>query len=173
MSVGIRQYVREKPAAGAVVVGALLVAAALILAKTYWPEKHADLAQAFYTTDDGQTWFSDSAFRVAPFDRDGTPAVIAVIYSYNDGRKQFCAYEQRYSPEGKQKLEGALSAAKQRGQPPASVTMFHERDFVQHYLQVKQPGGGHEWISFGDPRASEVLAVHAPDGSVVDQVMNY
>jgi hypothetical protein len=170
---GVRQLFREKPAAGTAVMVALLALAAVILAHAYWPEKHADLAQAFYTTDDGQHWFSDSEFRVAPFDHDGKPAVKALIYSYNDGRKQFCACLQQFTPEGKDRLERALAEAKQRGQPPGSVTLFHEHDFVQRYLQVKQPGAGHEWISFGDPRASEVLAVHSPDGSAVDQVLNY
>jgi hypothetical protein len=170
---GIRERLRQKPSLAAAAAVLFLVVAAVIVARTYWPEKKADLDQALYTDDDGQTWFADSKFRVPPFDHNGKQAVVAQVYSYADGKKQFCAYLARFTPEAKRQLEAALADAKRRGQPPGSVGLYRDRGFMSRGTEVKLPGPNGPWIPFSDPKALAVFSIHSPDGSEADQVFVY
>src|SRR5689334_3571232 len=74
---GIREKLSENKNLGLAAGIGLVVIAALIVARTFWPTRQADLNQAFYSDDDGKTWFTDSTFRVAPFDHNGKTAVVA------------------------------------------------------------------------------------------------
>ncbi len=170
---GLRETLKAKPWIGAVFSGTFVVVAIIVIVTTYWPEKKAKLEQAFYSNDDGKTWFTDSAYRVAPFDHDGKTAVVAQIYSYADGSKEFCAYLTQFTPEAKQKLEAALAEAKSKGQQPGSVALYHDRTFMQRSLLVKKPGAGNPWVSYDDPKGIEVMSIRSPDGSPVDQVFVY
>lgn len=45
---------------------------------------------AFYSDDDGKTWFKDNAPLITPFDHDGKPALLAHVFRCKD--KEFVAY---------------------------------------------------------------------------------
>ncbi|HEX8340209.1 MAG TPA: hypothetical protein VF624_04805 [Tepidisphaeraceae bacterium] len=167
---GVREQLKEKPAIGFAVTAAFVLIAVLVLARTYWPEEQADLSRAFYTIDDGQTWFTDSATKVAPFDYNGKTAVVAHVYNYANGSKEFCAYLAKFTPEAKTKLEAAITDAARAGKPPESVSLYGDRSFMSNGVLVKPAGPGGEWVPYGDPKAKPLFAVRAPDGSVVDQV---
>src|SRR5262245_26007153 len=94
---GIREKLKEKPAVSVAVAILFVLAAGALLARTYWPEKKADLLQAYYSDDDGQTWFADSIFQVPPFSHAGRVAVLAQVYTYAGGSKKFCAYLTQFS----------------------------------------------------------------------------
>jgi hypothetical protein len=145
----------------------------VIMARQFWPQKKADLSQSYFTDDDGASWYVDSEYLVPPVDHNGKTAVFAQVYSYAKGDKQFCAYMTRYSDSAKKKLEAAIADAKSRGQSPNSVSLFQDRGFMQSAIEVKKPGAGNQWINQSDPRAIDVISVHAPDGSAVDQVYVY
>jgi hypothetical protein len=170
---GLRESIKSKPWIGGAISGAFVVVALAIIAATYWPEKKAKLDQAFYSDDDGQTWFSDSAYLVPPFQHDGKTAVVAQIYSYADGSKKFCAYLTEFTPEAKQKLEAALADAKQKGQQAGSVALYHDRNFMQKSMLVKKCGASNAWVPYDDPKATDVMSIKSPDGSLVDQVFVY
>jgi hypothetical protein len=170
---GIRRVIQGKPLAGVGMAVLLLFLAGAILARQFWPEKRAKLSQAYYSDDDGQTWFQDSVYRVAPFDHNGRNAVIAEIYNYDDGSKEFCAYLAKFTPEAKSRLESALADAEKSGRPPSSVALYRDPNFIGPGMLVKKPGSGSNWVSISDPRANDVRSVHSPDGSAVDQVFVY
>ena len=86
--------------------------------------------------------------------------------------KNSAPYLTQFTPEAKQKLEAALTEAKQKGQPPDSVALYHDRNFMQKGMLVKRPGAG-EWVPYDDPKAIEVMSIRSPDGSAVDQVFVY
>lgn len=170
---GLRETLKEKPWIGGALSGAFVVVALAIIVTTYWPEKKAKLDQAFYSDDDGQTWFSDSAYLAAPFPHNGKQAVVAQIYSYAEGSKKFCAYLTQFTPEAKEKLEAALADAQKKGQPAGSVPLYHDRSFMQKSMLVKKPGADNPWVPYDDPKAVEVMSIKSPDGSAVDQVFVY
>lgn len=169
----IRRAIQGKPVVGIGIAVVCILLAGLILVKQFWPVKKANLAQAFFSNDDGQTWFQDSAFRVPPFDHNGKAALIAEIYNYDNGSKEFCAYLAKYTPEAKARLEQALAEAQKSGQPPGSVALYQDPAFIGQGTLVKKPGNGNSWVPISDPRSIDVRTVHAPDGTVVDQVLVY
>jgi hypothetical protein len=169
----IRQKLSNDKAMGIAIGLGLIAFAAIALAIQFWPQKKANLSLAFYTDNDGGTWFKASAFQIAPFDHDGKVAVMAQIYSYDNGSKKFCAYMVKYTPEAKKQLETAIADAQARGQPPSSVALFNDRGFLNSGMMVKSPGGGNPWIPFTDPRANQIMTINSPDGTAVDTVFVY
>lgn len=170
---GVREVLNKQRGLSTVMAAGLLVLAAAAMAWQYWPAAKPKLSQAFYTDDDGQTWFADSAYRVPPFDHNGKTAVLAQVYTYDNGSKQFCGYLVQYTPAAKRQLESALSDAAARGQPPGSVALFHEPDFIRSGMMVKLPGSSSPWVAWSDPRSAQVVSLHSPDGSVIDQAFVY
>jgi hypothetical protein len=169
----IRKLIQGKPIAGMGLGAVLLLVAGVILAKQLWPQKKADLSQSYFTDDDGASWYADSGHLVPPFDHNGKTAVFAQVFSYANGTKQFCAYMTRYSASAKRTLDAAIADARSRGLSPDTVSLFQDRSFMQSAIEVKKPGAGNQWINQSDPGAIDVISVHAPDGSVVDQVFVY
>jgi hypothetical protein len=172
-TMGIRETLKEKPSVGIAIAAIFVLLTAVITVARFWPTKTADLSQSYYSDDDGQTWFADSAFRVPPFDHNGKTAFGAQIFSYADGKKQFCAYLVQYTPDAKKKMEAALADAARKGEAPGSITLYQDRTFTKNGLRVKKPGAGNSWMSYGDPKANEVFTIKSPDGSPVDQSFVY
>jgi hypothetical protein len=120
--------------------------------------------QAFYSDDDGQTYFKDSAFHFPPFDHNGKTANGALVY--DDGNHKFVAYLYRFTPQAAKALQAAYDnpptgetgadAAAMLGQTPA----IHSGG-----MEIKKPGG--DWMpnwKMGNPR------VTCPDGTPALQV---
>ena len=110
--------------------------------------------KAFFSTDDGKTWFAADAMTVPPFNKDGKEAVRAYVYRAGDGT-EFVGYLERYTPVGKKSLKAALAQPEQLTEDPFST--------VAGELQVKKPGDA-AWISASDPRAAKVQTVVSPKG---------
>jgi hypothetical protein len=170
---GIREKLKESPSTAAGAAAIFVLVAVAIIVHSFWPEKKADLSQAFYTDDDGKTWFADSTYLVTPFDHNGKTAVVAQIYSYDDGKKQFCAYLAQFTPQAKRTLEAALSDAQKNGRPAGSVTLYQDPRFMKEGTEIKLPGSNNSWIPYDDPRAQSIFSIHSPDGTAVDQVFVY
>ncbi len=170
---GIREKLRDKPNLSVIAAVVFLLLAVAIAIFTHLPEKRPDPLHVNYSDDDGQTWFTDSVYRVAPFDHNGKMAVMAQIYTYDDGKKQFCGYLSRYTPEAKQQLDAALADAQKRGAPPGSIALYQDRNFMTRSVQFKIPGPNQPWMSNEEAQAKNIFAVHSPDGSAVDLSIVY
>jgi hypothetical protein len=169
----IRENLGKNRIVGVGIGVALLVLAASAIAVEFWPEKKPDLLMQYYTDDEGQTWFSDEVSNVAPFDHGGKTAVIAQLFTYDNGSKKYCAYLVKYTPDAKKRLDAAVADAKAKGQPASEIPLLHDPLFMRSNALVKLPGSGHDWVPFLDPSAIQVFAPHSPDGSAVDQVFVY
>jgi hypothetical protein len=170
----IRKALQGKPWAGIGAAVFMVLVAGAILVHQYWPQKTANLAQAYLTDDDGKTWYVDSAYSVPPIDHNGKTAIFAEVYTYDGGSKRFCAYVEKYTPEAKKRLEASIAEAVKSGLPPGSAKLFQDHWFMQSAVLVKPPGADDsKWIFQNDPAASDVMAIHSPDGSAVDQAFVY
>jgi hypothetical protein len=167
------ESLREKKHLSLMAAVVFLLLAGAGLAYQYWPEKKANLSQAYFSDDDGQSWFADDTTKLAPFDHNGKTALMAEIFTYDNGSKKFCGYLEKYTPEAQAKLKTAFADAKAHGQSPASIELFHDHAFLDSALLVKKPGAENPWMAFTDPKVSDVLSVHSPDGSAVDQYFVY
>jgi hypothetical protein len=106
--------------------------------------------EAYYSIDDGATFFADSNTLVPPFEYDGKQAVKAQVYSC--GQTKFVGYLIRYTPAAKSQLEAAngvgVGAIRAAGtEIKAALT------------------GDQGWINSNARGANGIYAVRCPDGS--------
>jgi hypothetical protein len=92
--VGVRQTINENPALSTgVTIGVIVLALLIILWEAFGSHRHRplDAGRAFYSDDDGQTWFADVANKRTPFtDANNKPAVQALVFKC--GGQPFVGY---------------------------------------------------------------------------------
>lgn len=169
---GLREIINEKKSVFLVSGILMVVFAGSYLIYTQRPQPRPQGDKAFYTVDDRQTWFIDSVYKTPPFERDGKIAVRAMVYSYDDGRRQFCPIVEQYTPEMKKSLDDAIAQAYRYEKPLSSISLFNSLETAGG-IEVKLSGPGHDWVRRSDlPEAAKIFAsIKAPDGSAVDFVI--
>jgi hypothetical protein len=167
-SVGIRQTINEKPAAtAAVTAGIIVVAFAFIIwqACSTGGEGGVVSDKAFFTVDDGKTFFVDKTTNVPPFQtKDGKVAVRAQVFSCDDGKTKFVGYLEMYSQQDKMMLE-AVAKGQTQGK---GAQMPMPMPYMSGQPMVKKPGAPpNAWVGIG-PQTSmfyqQVVSVKCPDG---------
>jgi hypothetical protein len=142
---------RHRGTAVAVCIGVIVLASGYTAYSTRRPSLRVVGLQnkAFYSNDDGKTWFIDDVDKPVPFDHKGAKAVIAHIFRCGDG-KPFVVY-----------LESHDSAAK-----PDDSTRGTSLDSS---IEVKKPGQD-RWFS-PNPNVSrkdspyfQAMILTCPDG---------
>lgn len=152
---GIRQAVNEHPGVSTGVATGVIL---LMLGVIVWeaistPHPGAGRpVNAFYSDDDGQTWFTAPANKLTPFtDEHGKQAVYAFVFKC--GGRPFVGYLMRATDEARQ-------AATRSGRSADDVP------FNPMYSEVKKPGGA-TWVKFDlkDNRPFKAIAIPTcPDG---------
>src|ERR1051325_10021570 len=152
---GIREAMNERPlVAYSVAGGVLLIAIIFLISAMRGRNVGTELLpkQAWYTDDDGKTFFVDSAEKVAPFDHKGKVAVRACYYTCDGGKTKFLSHLERFSPQGKKAAEETLAKG-------------YKLIFRQG-VQVKKPGAPEsEWVELQSPKGQQVGRPTCPDGS--------
>jgi hypothetical protein len=129
------------------------------------PAPSVVITNAYYSDDDGQTYFTDSIYRVPPFDHNGKTAVRAAVFTYDNGTKKYVAYLNRYTADWKKKLDSECAQAQSAGKPLSTIADFNSVELVTHGWEVKAPGPASTWIPRNSIQAGEVLNQPSPDGS--------
>jgi hypothetical protein len=117
-------------------------------------------ASAYFSDDDGKTWFIDDAANVPPFAHNGKTAYRALLYRCPEG-KPFVQRLESFTDEAKSKIEADIAA----GKPPLTA----EYRYLAHGMMIKRPGKT-EWVELkeGDPESQikwgEVMSATCPDG---------
>lgn len=156
----LRRAINRHPVPTAAVVLAAVAAAVWLAARDELdrrrpPEEPAE-ARAFYTDDDGETWFADDGERITPFDHGGRPAVIAHVYSCDGGKTRFVGYLEKLPDDARQRFAAATSR-------PADGIDPDEVGAVVGTL-VKRKGDA-EWVNSSQrEQYRQVTEVHCPDG---------
>src|ERR1700722_15420943 len=122
---GLRELINKKKSIFVSLAVMLLVAATGYFIYSQRSPVRSTGDKAFYTTDDGQSWFIDSIYRTPPFERDGKIAVRAMVYSYDGGSRRFCPFVEQYTPEMKKSLDDEVAHATQEQKPLSSITLFN------------------------------------------------
>ena len=148
---GIRETLNEKPA---LVTGATIAIVVVILVFIFWQSRPRSAGppatKAYYTADDGATTFEDDLAKAPSFDRGGTVAVQAHMFSCSNGKNPFIGYLERL-PE----KMATPSARQSRGHDPRLL-----------YSLVKQPRNKTaKWYPKLSAEGGEIVAnVKCPDG---------
>jgi hypothetical protein len=163
MVVGIRDSLRRKPRTGYIVATALtlLAVAAMTfsLARPSGPRPPSGMA--FYSDDDGATWFADAAEKPSPFDHAGKPAYRVYVWKCSHG-KTFVSHMERLAPEAKKRLDELKThpRAAQSGPSVETQVAMLSRD-----LEVKDPGTGDTgWVKPATPEGEKITLLTCPDG---------
>jgi hypothetical protein len=145
------------------------VIVAVVTAWALWPDRDTAAApggttgQAFFSTDDGKSWFADDVRSLAPFQKDGKEALRAYVFKGADG-KPFVSCLARYTPAARKELEAIY--ARNPEKPNPFITNQLELDG----MEVKAPGQS-TWLKRSDPRAAELLMPRLPDGRAAELVL--
>jgi hypothetical protein len=161
--VGLREKMNENPAIVTYVTGGVVVLALiLIIWQLVGGSPNASTAttltpgQAFFTTDDGATWFADDVSNVPPYTKDGKQAYQVMLFTCDEGKTTFVGFLQRYTADGKKEIAKGLTHG-----IPVGVGLG------PNAVEIKAPGTGDtpkSWLRFADPKAAKLRAVTCPSG---------
>jgi len=142
-----REIINQRPVMSGVVA---VVATVIALGAIFFTRSSDDAykpAQAYFTVDDGRTYFADDVTRLPPFDRNGQEAV--QCYLFRCGETRFVGYLMKLPPPVKQEMEAYAAAGR-------------EYPGLNPMAMVKKPGDK-EWVSAGSAVGSTLMQVRCPN----------
>lgn len=156
---GIREAINQNKKLGYGVTAALVAGAAWLgiwLNSSGFP---ANSTKAFFTDDDGKTFFADNIEKVPPFDHNGKTAHQAMVYRAGSN-PPFVAYLQSFKPET------AKAIAKILSEPLTGDANSRLNDMRADPL-VKKPGSA-DWHKMSSAEGAKIATVQAPAGQTGD-----
>jgi hypothetical protein len=137
--------------AAVVVLATGLIVVQLLANRQTLPDK---LPDAYFTVDDGKTYFAAGSENIPPFDYKGQKAVRAFVFECTSG-KRFVGYVERYNSEAHAKLLSGKDVTPQ----------------VQMYGRELKKPGGNAWVKSGDFAAvAKVSDVKCPEGHAAEPI---
>ena len=119
--------------------------------------------KAYYTVDDGATYFADDINLLAPFDHDGKKAVKCNVFKCASG-KPFVAYLEKYSDEARAAIEKARAKTSNGAPDPMAIDQA-----MMGGLLVKAPLTGDKgWLRQDMKGAEKVTEIKCPDGGSLE-----
>jgi hypothetical protein len=161
---GIREAVNKYQKA-AFAVSSSVIVTALVFSVTYQGEDSLSAnppERAYYSDDDGKTFFPAEYGKIGPFDHDGKEAVVARVFRDRD-RNLFVGYLERAADaEAKAFLEDAQRTlvAPARDDPRPDPRLIDE---MMKRLVVKRPGQK-KWVNAQSADAAAVTRIELPSG---------
>src|SRR5262245_19774554 len=113
--------------------------------------------KAFFTVDDGASYFPDSFDRVPPYDSNGKVAVLAHVYRCEAGKSKVVGYLERVTADGKKRRQELIDKKSPAG--------FEELELTGK--EVKAPKVG-DWVKKSDPRALDIMSPKCPGAKAQD-----
>ena len=149
---GIRETLNEKPAIGiGIAVGIVVIAGVILIWQFSGGSRTTQLTapvqgdQAYFSDDDGKTFFADDLKKPTPFKHAGKDAYRAHVYKCSKG-EPFVGYIERHTELGKQ----------QKG---VTQEMGSRPSFSDNALfEIKKPGKG-AWVPVDSKHYNEALQV--------------
>lgn len=114
--------------------------------------------KAFYSDDDGSTYFVDDITKLYPFDHDGRQAYRAYVFRSDSG-KPFIGYIERITDNAMQRLNELKS------QPSTPEIITQIGDVEAAGREIKKPGDSKWYRINSNGYIAIIQGVTAPDGS--------
>lgn len=149
---GIRDWSNKHPKATASIGGGLIIVFVSVIAAEVLANRHgypSGLPNAYYTINDGKTYFVANTSNFPPFEHGGQEAVRAYVFQCGSGKK-FVGFLEKYSPQAKKELDA--------GAPLSPTIMRFGRE-------VKRPGDS-RWQSTANMAAeTRIENITCPKGT--------
>ena len=146
----VRETLRKKPALGYAIVPIAIIAVIIGILRTRGIEPSATTS-AYYSNDDGKTFFSDDANRIAPFMKNGAEADMAHVFRKSDG-SLFVGYLEKVTPEAVEIIKRVKD--RKPNDPPVPMGLMN---VVLSGHLYKRPGDT-VWVSGKDLAASNKVS---------------
>lgn len=163
---GIRETLDKKKPIVLAIASLVIVASAVAIfvqAGGMGPPGQGD---AYFSVDDGKTYFEHDSGKMAPFDYKGQQAVRAHVFEC--GGKPVVGYLSRYSQDALATLAEAREARK-AGRAPANIGKLSQ--VANTGMEYKKPGTD-KWVSAADTAAVNTIRIfRCPDGSGPTEVL--
>jgi hypothetical protein len=159
--VGIRETLNKNPGITTGATAAIIVLALIFI---FWQLRSggtpAIATTAYYTIDDGATWFEDDINKLAPFQHEGKTAYRVYVYQCADG-EPFVSHLERYTEAAKKMIE--QSRAKSGGLEDPTIY----EQISMSGMEVKDPKTGDKgWVKQGNAEAAQkIIEPKCPDGT--------
>ena len=115
-----------------------------------WP---GPITEAFYSNDDGKSYFADALGKPVPFDHDGSPAYRAYVYRCGSSSNPFIGYLARETGRQNSIPSASTEDAVNAGATPPS----------SGGVEVKKPGD-QRWVPLDSAEGTAIANVICPDG---------
>ena len=158
----VRDKLNQNRTLGSVIAAVLLVACVgVFLYRSGAESQSGNAPSAFFTVDDGKTWFADDSTKLAPFMKDGKPAYRVFVWTCDKGKTKFVSHLERYTDEAKSRIEQSRtqSTTARRQLDPTAL-----RVEMTSGVEVKRPNDA-TWIPSGTPESLKITTPHCPSGS--------
>jgi hypothetical protein len=161
MAMSVREKLGEKRVGVGVAVALILLAGA-VFAYNFWPSgPRANPYKAYFTDDDGKTYYRDSIYHFPPYQHDGKTAVWAMVFE-DDAGHDFVGYCARFTPDTQKMLQQKYDEAVRNNSPRDVLDLMGRPEIALGGMEVKMVGVGNPWV----PRSRmQNPPVKAPDGS--------
>jgi hypothetical protein len=111
---------------------------------------------AYYTTDDGKSYFAEDQMHEVPFDHGGQQAVRAWLYTCGTSTDKKLGYLERYTAAFLKQLQ----QTKATNQPMDPMIIVEQGDTI---FEVKKPGTA-QWILKSSPAGQKIINPICPAG---------
>ena len=137
------KYIRQNQQMSVLIAGVFFVIAIVIGWMSLSPSGPPKVTKAFFTVDEGKSWFVGDVETITPFDVDGKPAVRAYLFRC-PGKGVYCGLLSRH-----------IGGAEKKTVEPSQSTASGNRSQSNPAKEFKKPGQS-QWI---DGRSMEMVAL--------------
>lgn len=163
---GIRETFQKKQSLTVAIASIVIVGAGIAIVLQARSFNSASAGDAYFSTDDGATFFVADGRKIPPYDSGGKQAVRAHVFEC--GGKRVVGYLSRYTPEAVAAMEEAKKY-KGTGKPPPNVKALASIGTTG--LELKKPGANNPWVRQSDvAKATQIRVYRCPDGSTPYEV---
>jgi hypothetical protein len=132
----------RRPALSIAISSLIIVGVGFLIWFFYFRSKNTEylsMTWAYYTVDDGATWFQDDANKVAPFEKDGKEAVRCHVYCCKETRERWAAWLEKWDESAKKEMDGLGTDEGNTSQ------RLKVREQTWRAL-IKKPGANNKWV---------------------------
>lgn len=158
------ENLRDKKGLSVGLSAGMVVIAILIAYMSLKSNIPGDVKKAFYSVDDGDTYFVDDLNKAYPFDHNGKQAYRAYVFRGNQDGKKFVGFLERMNDAGRAKMVELAAQPHDKAEPDIAR-------LLATCTEVKKPHDT-QWAPVNSPAYGLIVNPSSPDGSKDVQCIN-